>query len=177
MATLLEQLREDLAVHDGNWGRPGFQAVALHRLGSWGRQQNAPTRILVQVLHKALYPLVRNLYGIEIPLSAKLGRRVKVSHQSGIVINGEAVIGDGCRLRQNVTIGNLGSIVGSERQGAPTLEPHVYVGVGAVILGDITIGARARIGANATVLKDVPADATVIPPPSQVLIRSQKQSE
>ena len=177
MLELLEQLREDLAIHDGKWGRPGFQAIALHRFGTWGRQQPPPLRIAAQLIHKLFFPLVRNLYGIEIPLSVKLGRRVKISHQSGIVINGGAVIGEGCRLRHNVTIGSLGNVVGRERQGAPKLEQDVYVGVGAVIIGKITVGARARIGANATVVSDVPPDATVVPQPSQVRVRSPRPSK
>ena len=176
MLDLLRQFREDLAVHDGKWGRPGFQAIALHRFGTWGRQQSPAFRIAAQLIHKLLFPVVRNLYGIEIPLSVKLGRRVKISHQCGIVLNGGAVIGDGCRLRHNVTIGSLGNVVGRERQGAPRLEQDVYVGVGAVIIGPITVGARARIGANATVVSDVPPDVTVVPQPSQVRVRSPRAS-
>ena len=171
---LIDQLREDLAVHGGKWGRPGFQAVALYRIGSWGRRQRFTLRLIVRLLHKILYPIVRNLYGIEIPLSVKLGRRVKISHQSGIVINGGAVIGDGCHLRHNVTIGSLGSVVSADRQGAPTIEPDVYIGVGAAIIGRVTVGSRARIGANATVVTDIPPDSTVVPSPSKVLLRSQE---
>lgn len=141
----------------------------MHRIGVWGRAQVLPVRLLVRVLHKVLYLVVRNVYGIEIPLSVHLGRRVKISHQSGIVINGGVFIGDDCHLRQNVTIGSLGNVVTADRRGSPVLEDGVYVGAGASIIGKVTVGRGAHIGANATVMTDVPAGATAFARPAQIL--------
>ena len=81
-----------------------------------------------------------------------------IGHQSGIVVHANAVIGDECFIRQNVTIGATSFERADE---APTLGRGVSVGCGAVILGGITIGDRAKIGPNAVVMVDVPADTSV----------------
>lgn len=168
MPTLGEQLREDWVAHDRRLDRPGLHAVAVHRLGTWGREQPLPLRLLVRALYNVLYLFVRNVYGIEIPISVPLGRRVRILHQSGIVCQGGAVIGDDCELRQNVTLGSY-TEGPNGRQGAPTLQAGVSVGAGASIIGDVTIGEGARIGANATVLTDVPPGATAFARPAQIL--------
>jgi serine O-acetyltransferase len=90
---------------------------------------------------------------------------VVIEHQGAIVVHGHAEIGDGSRLRHGVTIGNR--YVG--RPGdAPRLGARVDVGAGAQILGDVTIGDDARIGANAVVLSDVPPGATAVGVPATI---------
>ncbi|MEL7089287.1 MAG: serine acetyltransferase, partial [Planctomycetota bacterium] len=103
---LWAQLKEDHTAHRRDWTRPGFRAVAVHRFGVWrmgikNKWVRAPFSVLYRVLHRR----VRNVYGIELPYSATLGRRVVVEHQGGIVIHGASVIGDDCVIRQNVTLG------------------------------------------------------------------------
>jgi serine O-acetyltransferase len=105
-----------------------------------------------------MFRFVRNHYGVELPVTAAIGRRVIIGHQAGIVIHAHAVIGDDCFLRQNVTLGAINAERGDE---APTLGRGVSLGCGAVILGGITIGDRARIGPNTVVMTDVPADTSV----------------
>lgn len=169
MHQLLSVLREDRQVHGGTWTNPGFHAVAVHRFGRWARQQPGVLRLVTTVIHRALYVFVRNVYGIELPVATELGRRVRISHQSGIVISGAAIIGDECDLRQNTTIGATmtGRTINGRRK--PTLGKGVVVGAGAVIVGGITIGDGARIGANAVVLSDVPAGATAFAQPARVM--------
>jgi serine O-acetyltransferase len=127
---------------------------------------------LLRAITTVGYVFVRNVYGIELPPQTLIGRRVKISHQSGIVVSGDAVIGDGCRLRQNVTIGSRGRIDPVSGRRKPVLESDVYVGAGATILGGITIGAGARIGANALVLTDVPPGARVYAPVATIASRT-----
>jgi serine O-acetyltransferase len=103
-----------------------------------------------------MYRYVRNHYGIELPATTIVGRRVLIGHQSGIVIHGRAVIGDECVLRQNVTIG--AAII---QDAAPTLGRRVQVGTGAVIVGGVTIGDDTRIGPNVVIMTDVPSGVTV----------------
>ncbi|MEJ0005666.1 MAG: serine acetyltransferase [Steroidobacteraceae bacterium] len=101
--------------------------------------------------------------GADIPLTCKIAGGLLMPHPNGIVIHPDASIGPNCALFQQVTLG-----VGSG--GAPVLMGHVDVGAGAKLLGAITIGAHARIGANAVVTKDVPEGATAIGVPARNLL-------
>jgi serine O-acetyltransferase len=113
-----------------------------------------------------LFRKVRNTYGIELPYSAKIGRRVVIEHQGDIVVHGDATIGDDSIIRQGVTLGNRYL---DRRLDAPQLGKRVNVGAGAKILGYVTIGDDACIGANAVVLSDIPAGATAVGIPAKVL--------
>jgi serine O-acetyltransferase len=156
---LARLVREDWEVHFRDWTQPGFRAIAVHRFGTWIYQlRRGPVRSVLLRVHRTMFRYVRNHYGIELPVTAVVGRRVVIGHQSGIVIHANAVIGDECFLRQNVTIGAM-TLERSEE--APTLGRGVSVGCGAVVLGGITIGDRAKIGPNAVVMMDVPADTSV----------------
>lgn len=103
--------------------------------------------------------------GIMIPESATIGRRLVIEHFGGIIVHGAAVIGDDCVIRQGVTIGNRNM---NEPMAAPLLGNRVNVGAGAKLLGAITIGDDAVIGANAVVVRDVPAGATAVGVPAQI---------
>ena len=107
------------------------------------------------------------------PYSAKIGRRVIFEHQHGIVVHGETVIGDDCIIRQGVTLGirNMDRLT-----EAPVLGRGVNVGAGAKIIGAVKIGDGAAIGANAVVLKDVPAGALAIGVPAQLSARKNGAS-
>ena len=164
--TLRQILREDYIAHGRDWTRPGFRAVAVHRFGAW--RMTVRTRLLrapLSLLYRFLFRRVRNRYGIELPYSVRLGRRVVIEHQSGIVIHGASVIGDDCIIRQNCTLGIRRL---EDLAGAPVLGRGVDIGAGACLLGAITIGDHARIGANAVVLSDVPASAVAVGVPAIV---------
>lgn len=164
---LWAQLREDHAAHRRDWTRPGFRAVAVHRFGVWRMGiKSKIVRAPFSVLYRVLYRRVRNVYGIELPYSVSLGRRVVVEHQGGIVIHGDSVIGDDCVIRQGVTLGIRRE---EELDQAPVLGRGVSVGAGAVILGGITLGDGASVGANAVVLKDVSPGATAVGVPAKIL--------
>src|SRR5258708_3408258 len=99
--TLWQQLREDWVAHGRDWTKPGFCAVAVHRFGVWRMKvQPKLLRAPFSMLYRLLYRHVRNRYGIELPYSVKLGRRVIIEHQSCIVIHGDCVIGNDCIIRQ-----------------------------------------------------------------------------
>lgn len=170
---LMELLREDLRAHDGDWTRPGFRAVAVHRLGVWRmRVRNKVVRAPFSWIYRRLYIRVRNRYGIELPYSAKVGRRVVIEHQGAIVIHGDCVIGNECHIRQGCTLGNRTL----ERPfDAPVLGDRVNVGAGAIILGKVLIGDGANIGANAVVVKDVPAGATAVGVPAKILLAADER--
>ena len=102
--------------------------------------------------------------GADIPLNCRLGGGLLLPHPNGVVIHPDAEIGPNCLLFQQVTIGNAAG-------GVPTLEGHVDVGAGAKILGRLTVGKHAKIGANAVVLADVPAGVTAVGVPSRIVRR------
>lgn len=109
--------------------------------------------------------------GTDIPLNAQIGLGLLIPHPQGIVIHPKSQIGVNCLIFQQVTIGT-----GGHGDGVPILGDHVDVGAGAKVLGDIRIGHRARIGANAVVTHDVPADATVVGIPARVVSPQQPNS-
>ena len=164
---LWAQIAEDHRAHGQDWTRPGFRAVAVHRFGNW-RMRIAPKllRAPFSLLYRWMFRRVRNYYGIELPYSVKLGRRVVFEHQGGVVVHGDTVIGDDCIIRQGVTLGNKSL---DEPMSAPTLGTGVNVGAGAKVLGAINVGDGAAIGANAVVVKDVPARATVVGIPARIV--------
>lgn len=148
---------------------PGFHAIVAHRIASrlWRYDWRIPARM---VSH-----LGRFLTGIEIHPGARIGKRFFVDHGMGVVIGETAEIGDDVTLYHDVTLGGVAPSVDSDSQRNqkrhPTLEDGVIVGSGANVLGPITVGKGARIGANAVVTKDVPCGITVVGIPGRALVR------
>nr|WP_245824394.1 MULTISPECIES: serine O-acetyltransferase [Planktothrix] len=171
---LWEQIQEDWIAHDRDWTKPGFRAVVVQRFGVWRMQiKSFMFRAPLSFLYRMLYRKIRNTYGIELPHSVELGRRVIVEHQHGIVIHGNSVIGDDCIIRQGVTLGNRYL---DKPFDAPKLGKRVNIGAGAKILGNVTIGDDVCIGANAVVLSDVPSGETVVGIPAQIIRSKSAQN-
>ncbi|HEX2189561.1 MAG TPA: hypothetical protein VHG51_11715 [Longimicrobiaceae bacterium] len=163
---MLNLVREDFETNDRGLSYPGFHALAVHRFGNWVAGLPRVLRAALRPVHAVCYVWVRNVYGIELPWSTRVGRRVRISHQSGIVIHPRSVIGDDCLIRQNVTIG----AVSMQRiGGAPKLEKGVEVGAGAVIVGAVIIGEGTRVGPNSVVMTSVPPGSMVVVPPPRVI--------
>ena len=168
---LFAQIKEDWIAHDRDWTRPGFRAIAAYRFGVWRMSVNPKLlRAPLSILYRYLYRKCRNHYGIELPYSAKIGRRVVIEHQSGIVIHGNSEIGDDSIIRQGVTLGNKTL---DRPHDAPRLGKRVNVGAGAKILGAVIIGDGAIIGANAVVVKNVPAGAVAVGIPAMIVLGSK----
>jgi serine O-acetyltransferase len=164
---LWQQIKEDWIAHGRDWTKPGFRAVAVQRFGVW-RMKVEPKllRAPLSILYRSLYRKIRNTYGIDLPYSVKLGRRVVIEHQSAIIIHGNCTIGDDCIIRQGVTLGNRYLEKPLE---SPQLGDRVNVGAGAKILGKVNLGDDVNIGANAVVLSDVPAGKTAVGIPAKIL--------
>lgn len=134
----------------------GSSAMVLFRLSQLLRRLRlSPGAWLVMKLNKMLN-------GITIGAGADVAPGFVIQHSVGIVINGGAKIGPGCILEGGV-------VIGSAHRQSPTLGEGVYVGSGAKIIGGINLGPGARVGANAVVVKDVPAGATVVGIPARVI--------
>lgn len=168
---LIQLIREDRIHHGNNAFAPGFQAIATHRLGVWHLGLPRWARALVAPVYSFLYGICRNVYGIEIPVTAKVGRRVVFGHQHGIVIHDFAEIGDGCILRHGVSLAAATGKSDYERwaKQAPRLGRDVKIGIGAVIIGNVSIGDGVHIGPNVVVTTNIPAGATVVATPPRVM--------
>jgi serine O-acetyltransferase len=144
----------------------GLHAVWLYRINH--RLWNHGFLLLGRWLSQA----ARLVTGIEIHPGAQIGRRLFIDHGMGVVIGETAIVGDDVTLYQGVTLGGTGKERGKRH---PTLEDNVVVGDGAKILGNITVGKNCRIGAGSVVLRDVPADSTVVGVPGHIIFREGKR--
>jgi|GEM_PF-5842 len=145
---------------------PGLHAIWLHRIAHWLWRRR---RFL---LARLVSHINRFITGIEIHPGAKIGRRVFIDHGMGIVIGETAEIGDDVLLYQGVVLGGT-SLEKTKRH--PTVKNGVVIGAGAIVLGPITIGENARIGAGSVVIKDVPPEATVVGVPARLAGRRADQ--
>lgn len=138
---------------------PGLHAIWSHRIAHrlWKRGARLPARVLAQG--------VRSITGVEIHPGASIGRRFFIDHGMGVVVGETAEVGDDVMLYHGVTLGGR-SMERIKRH--PTVEDGVTIGAGARVLGPVVIGEGAQIGANAVVVKDVPAHATAVGIPATV---------
>jgi serine O-acetyltransferase len=123
-------------------------------------------------LARALSQFARWLTGVEIHPGATIGRRFFIDHGMGVVIGETAEVGDDVTLYQGVTLGGTTLNPGKRH---PTIGNGVVIGGGAKILGNIHIGDNCRIGAGSVVLRDVPADSTVVGVPGHIIFRNGKR--
>jgi serine O-acetyltransferase len=140
--------------------------ILIYRCARWLHLRGVP------VLPKFLKIVNRIVFGVVLPPSAELGKNVLLSYQGlGTVVHKRARIGDDVVLGTNVTVGGR-----SGHREVPVLERGVSVGTGAKVLGPVTIGEHATIGANAVVITDIPAYAVAVGVPARV-VRIQQPSE
>jgi len=143
---------------------PGLHAVMFHRLSHplWRRGWRFLPRLISHI--------AKMLTGVEIHPGARIGRRLFIDHATGVVIGETAEIADDVTLYHGVTLGGTSLHAGKRH---PTLRNGVIIGSGGQVLGPITIGEESRVGANAVVLSDVPAGATVVGIPARVARRDR----
>ena len=132
---------------------PGIHALLAYRVAHAMCQAGMP------VVPRLISMVTRAITGIEIHPSANIGQGLFIDHGAGVVIGETADIGNDVTLYQGVTLGGTGFATGKRH---PTVEDNVTIGSGAKLLGPITIGHGAKIGANSVVITDVPANSTVV---------------
>ena len=140
-----------------------FRITALNRIREASRRWHVP------LMNHLLRVVQTAVLGVEIGKDVTLGRGVYFVHPLGVVIGGDARIGDRVRFYGNNTVGT------AKDNGYPTIEDDVWVGAGARILGPVRVGARSRIGANAVVLEDVPPDSVAVGIPARARPRTDEE--
>jgi len=140
---------------------PSLKAIIYHRISHKLYKKGKIT------LARIISQRARRITGIEIHPGAKIGKNFFIDHGMGVVIGETAEVGDNVTIYHGVTLGGIGGDPNSKRH--PTVEDDVMIGAGAKILGPVTIGKGAKIGANAVVLHDIPPYATAVGMPAKVI--------
>lgn len=140
----------------------GLHSIWAHRVAHWffKRKWFFLARVISQIS--------RFFTGIEIHPGAKIGSRFFIDHGMGVVIGETCEIGDNVTVFQGVTLGGTGKEKGKRH---PTIKDNVLIATGAKVLGSITVGENSKIGAGSVVLKEVPANSTVVGIPGKVVIK------
>jgi len=165
---MFDNLREDYRMHEGTISSQGLWVMIPYRFGRWRYKVKWRIfRLPLSFLYKVMKTLSQILTGIDLPCEVTIGRRFRIDHFGDIIISGDTVMGDDVLIRNGVTIG----LRKREEPGAPVLGNRVDIGAGAKILGKITIGDDVIIGANAVVIRDVPARSIAVGIPARVIPR------
>lgn len=138
----------------------GFHALQAYRVAHWLWQQGRTSLALF------LQNRISAVFAVDIHPAAQIGKGIMFDHATGIVIGETAIVEDSVSIMQSVTLGGTGKEAGDRH---PKVRKGVLIGAGAKILGNITVGECAKIGAGSVVLKDVPARATVAGVPAQII--------
>jgi serine O-acetyltransferase len=146
-------------------GEPGFKYSFWMRSSRFCEERRLWKLIL---FHPAVIILKHYMfkYGIAISPDTEIGPGFYIGHFGGIVVNPQSRIGKNCNLSQSVTIGQINR---GAKKGSPTIGNNVYIGPGAKIIGNISIGDKAAIGANCVVVKNIPENAVVVGVPGRII--------
>ena len=160
---MFERIREDYQTHGRRWSERAMWALLHYRFGAWALHLRfAPMRWLCGKIYAAVQIILPVVTGVWIDRRMVVGRRFHVVHAGMIALHPQARFGDDCGIMHNVTVGTNMS------GGAPTIGNDVFIGCGAAVLGEITIGDGVRIAANSLVIGDVPPGALAMGVPARV---------
>ena len=144
---------------------PGVKAIFFHRIANFF--STAKFDLIARIISQ----FSRFLTGIEIHPKAKIGKNLFIDHGMGVVIGETSEIGDNVTIYHMVTLGGIAPSINSDNQRNvkrhPTIENEVVIGSGAQVLGPVTVGCCAKIGANAVITKDVPEKAVMVGIPAK----------
>jgi serine O-acetyltransferase len=167
--SLREVLAEDFATHDRLWLEPGFWAIAAHRLGT--RASRVAPELLRRPLmatHKVLATAIDWMWGIHLPATTRVGRRVRIWHHGSILLNARS-IGDDVHIRQATTLGPVRIADAVRSECLPVIEDGVDMGSGVCVLGAVCVGKGSFVGANSVVMQPVPPGAVAFGVPARII--------
>jgi len=141
---------------------PGLWALFFHRFSHWFYRRG------LRLMGRFVSGVSRLLTGVDIHPGAQIGRRVFIDHATGVVIGETAIVGNDVLIYQQVTLGGVSLSHGKRH---PTVEDGAIIGAGAKVLGNITIGKEAKVGANSVVVNDVAAECTAVGVPAHTTKR------
>ena len=178
MIKLLKLIKEDFKTVKKNdpalhstfelfFNYPGLWAMFFYRIAHWFYTKG------LRFIPRLISAIGMFLTMIDIHPGATIGRRVFIDHGVGVVIGETTIIGDDVLIYQQVTLGGVSTDKGKRH---PTIKNSAVIGAGAKVLGNITIGENAKVGANSVVVKDVPTDCTAIGIPARVIKRGYDKS-
>ena len=173
-ADLKAAKRNDPAVRGWFWylhvifAYPGFRALRFHIYARFFYL------IRLRFIARLINRFSHFLTGIDIHPGARISRGVFIDHGTGVVIGETAVVGKNVVIYQGVTLGGTGKDKGKRH---PTIKDNVMISAGAKVLGNITVGENSKIGAQAVVLKDVPANCTVVGVPARIVKGDPKEMD
>lgn len=155
----------------------GAISVMVYRFGHWAIHLRIPVlKQLLVLLYLAAKTGVIVCAGIYIPARARIGKGFVIHNFSGIFIS-EGVIGENCTVQQGVTIGGIRPNIWKGNPKPPQIADGVYIGAGAKILGDVSIGNNVVIGTNSVVMTDVPDNCTVMGVPARIVSREPDRTQ
>ena len=159
----LELMRRDYINHGRTIANRALWAMAVYRFGRWSLAQKPALRWLSSKVYGALSPVSRFMTGVTLDRLTDMGADVHLIHCEGpISIHPRAKIGKRVGIMHNVTIGE------TPDGGVPTIDDDVFIGVGAVIIGNVHVGAGAQVAANSLVISDVPPNHVAVGVPARI---------
>ena len=160
---MFDRIREDYAFYR-SWRHRALWALLLFRYGQWSLAlRSRPLRWLTGKVYGLVRIFSPIFTGIAIDRGMRVGRQFRIIHAGGIVIHPDVVFGDRCGIMHNVTVGT-----NMDRPGTPVIGDDVFIGTGAVVIGNIRVGDGALIAANSLVFFDVPEDALAMGVPAVI---------
>jgi serine O-acetyltransferase len=168
--TIRAAYKKDPALHKGirileAFLYPGVQAIYIYRLAHMLHKINLP------LIPRAMSYFGRFLTGAEIHPAARIGKNFFIDHATGVVIGETTEIGDNVMLYHGVTLGGHGWWKDTkDAKRHPTIEDNVIIGVGATILGPVTVKKNSKVGALAVIVDDIPEDSTVVCPKGRLKV-------
>jgi serine O-acetyltransferase len=145
---------------------PHIKALRYHRIAHWLWTHNH------HFAARWLSQKARHKTGIEIHPGAQIGRGLVIDHGMGVVIGETSIVEDDCQLYHGVTLGGRGT---TDVKRHPTLKKGAFVGAGAKVLGNVTLGENSKVGSNAVVLMDVPAGTTAVGLPAHIVKKHKEE--
>ena len=141
--------------------KPGFAFTYFFRKSKLHQKKS-----IKGIIYRIVIRYLSYKFGFQIPVNTSIGKGLYIGHFGTIVINEKAILGENCNIAHNTTIGRASR---GELKGSPVIGDHVWIGTGAVIVGNIQIGSNVLIAPNSYLNFDVPDDSIVIGNPAKIV--------